>query len=104
MPHAAATEAGRRCIPGAQWPQGIVSLPSDVTRGLAIRREWPRLSSVGDPCIYMRNLSGIRNDVERGSAEPATGVESVRPSSGCDRSQPAEWRRREGGRRTKGEI
>ena len=103
----AATEAGRRYIPGAPWPQGIVWPPFDVTRGPVIRREWPRarLSSVGDPCIYMRNLSGIRNDVageDRPRVRPSS-VRSLRPARTIEASQPAA-RRREGGRRTKGEI
>jgi len=83
-----------RRIPETQWPQGIIWLPFGVTRGLSIRREWPRLSSVRHPCIYMRNLSGIRNDV--GSDRRPTW------SSGHDRSLPfADDGRRDGGRREK---
>ena len=102
-----------RHIPGARWPQGIVWLPSE-------RRHWwaGHPSGVaGDPCIYMRNLSGIRNDVARGrrgsAARPSPSI--VRPGGGGgtgDRSRnlpgPARPRPTTGGRRpgrrTEGEI
>jgi len=103
-----------RHIPGARWPQGIVWLPSER------RHRWAGHPSgvAGDPCIYMRNLSGIRNDVARGrrgsAARPSPSI--VRPGGGGggtgDRSRnlpgPARPRPTTGGRRpgrrTEGEI
>jgi len=75
---------GRRasfdCRPAATTsPVGWPSAGSGRARARAA------LSSVRrDPCIYMRNLSGIRGDVDRG------GVDSGRPSDGSPpRSKPA---------------
>jgi len=55
-----------RHIPGARWPQGIVWLPCERRHRWAGHPSGVAGLPVGDPCIYMRNLSGIRNDVARG--------------------------------------
>jgi len=95
-----------RHIPGARWPQGIVWLPSER------RHRWAGHPSgvAGDPCIYMRNLSGIRNDVARGrrgsAARPSPSIvrraAAAAPAIEAATCPARRGRRREGGGRADG--